>query len=296
MAKAAGDQVAVAGDGGVMLFDVGDGHKLKTIDSGSRLSVIVRHAGDVMAAVQGGNLWLFDASGRLQRNIKHDYQVFSLALSPDGSTVISGDIAGRIRRFRAADGAEIQPTIASGTMDFVNDVKVSADGLYLAAAMGGVNHGSVRIWRMVDAAPVLEIPGPASRVAFSPDASEILVVSDTSVDAFRVLGGAKVMTYGTGGGVVSRIAYSDDGSRVAASTDNNDVVKIFDRYAGTEQLTLSDESQVRPPEQLGFRDVSELAFTQKDARLVVAWRSGRLATWRLTDGALVWSRLDHDTP
>ena len=148
-------RLTVAGDGGLMMFDPVTGAKLKTVDPGGGLAVVAREAGDVTAAAQLENLWLFDPMGKLQRNIKHAYQVFSLALSPDGSVVYSGSIDGKVRRFRTADGAAITPAFGPDSQGFVNDVAVSSDGLYVAAAaMEGV-----RVWRTADGAPILEIPG-----------------------------------------------------------------------------------------------------------------------------------------
>jgi hypothetical protein len=73
-----------------------------------------------------------------------------------------------------------------------------------------------------------------------------------------------------------------------------------DTATGAELVALFDHSETRPPEQPGFRDISELAFVgaqddgAQDDRVVVAWRGGRLAEWRTADGTLVFSRVDGD--
>jgi hypothetical protein len=71
-------------------------------------------------------------------------------------------------------------------------------------------------------------------------------------------------------------------------------ITLFDAATGLEVRRLTDPSPLRAPEQAGFRDVSEMVFVENGTRLVVAWRSGRLASWRVEDGALLWSRLDGD--
>ena len=83
---------------------------------------------------------------------------------------------------------------------------------------------------------------------------------------------------------------------LAVSSGHNRLITIFDTDSGAATVTLSDESELRFPEQSGFRDVSEMAFVDNDRRLAVAWRSGRLAQWRTDDGVLILSRLDHDAP
>jgi WD40 repeat protein len=284
------NRIAVGGDGGVMLFDALTGAKLGTIDPGNGAAMIVREAGNMLAAALLGNLWLFDAAGAARRTIEHPYQVYSLALSPDGGTVASGDVAGRIRRFRTADGTEIVPALVPNSGDFVNDVKISPDGTYLAAA---VVEGA-RVWGMADGALVAEIPGRADRLAWTPDSRELAVVGDTQVAVFGIPAAEQIRSYPVGG-VVVRPAYSSDGRKLALSAENNTVAKIFDTATGAELVTLFDHSETRPPEQPGFRDISELAFigAQND-RVAVAWRSGRLAEWRTDDGTLVFSRLDSD--
>jgi WD40 repeat protein len=283
------NRLAISGDGGVMLFDPTTGSKLRTIDPGTGHAALVRQGGNLLAAVHLENLWLFDGAGALQRNIRHPYQVYSLGMSADGSVVVSGDIAGRIRRFRTADGSEILPALAPNSSDFVNDVNVAADGLHVAAAM----KEGVRIWQMVDGALVTTIPGYAQYAAFAPDGRQIAVLRASSLEIYAVPGGGKVMTY-PGTVQPTRFAFSADGRKLAVAVDNGESIAIFDVASATELVTLFDNSELRPPEPAGFRDVSGMAFVAQDSRLVVAWRSGRLAAWRVEDGTLLFSRLDGD--
>jgi WD40 repeat protein len=283
------NRLAVSGNGGVMLFDPMTGSKLRTIDPGTGFAALVRQGGNLMAAVHLENLWLFDGAGALQRTIPHPYQVFSLAMSADGSVLVSGDIAGRVRRFRTGDGSEILPALAPNSEDFVSDVDVAADGLHVAVAL----KEGVRIWRMVDGALVTTIPGNAGYATFAPNGREIAVVGDLGLAGYTVPGGAKVMSHS---GILrsDRLAYSADGHKLAVSVNNNKDIRIFDTTTATEIVTLFDNSELHPPEPAGFRDVSEMAFVAQDSRLVVAWRSGRLAAWRVEDGTLLFSRLNDD--
>lgn len=295
------NRLAVAGDGGVMIFDGATAAKLKTIDPGPGAATLVRQAGDVMAAALLRDLWIYDAAGKKRRTIKHPDQVYSLDLSADGATVLTGCVDGRVRRFRTADGSEITPALrlhnldygreAAASSDFVNDVAVAPDGLYLAAATVEGTH----LWRAADGALVARLPDEAHRVAFAPDGREIAIVTDRDVATYTVPALRRVRSYSVAG-VTPRLAYSSDGRRLAVSSGHNRLITIFDTDSGAATVTLSDESELRFPEQSGFRDVSEMAFVDNDRRLAVAWRSGRLAQWRTDDGVLILSRLDHDAP
>jgi WD40 repeat protein len=284
-------RITVAGDGGLIMFDPQTGRKLKTVDPGIGLAVIVREAGDVMAGVQLGNLWIFDSDGKLQRNIKHDDQVYSLALSPDGSVVYSGGVDGKVRRFDTATGAEIKPALGPESQDFVNDLSVSADGLYVAAA----EKEGVRVWRTTDGAPVVQLPRYGYRVRFAPGGGEVTVVDDLGAATYAGPSGAEIRRYDIDG-IMVRVAYSSDGTKLAVTSANDTVIKVFDASTGAALVALSDESAPRPPEQPGVRDVAELSFVEGDTRVAVGWRSGRLAEWNVADGTLLWSRLDSDTP
>ena len=284
------NRLAVSGDGGVMLFDPMTGSKIRTIDPGTGYAALVRQGGNLMSAAHLGNLWLFDGTGALQRTIPHPYQVYSMAMSADGSVLVSGDIAGRVRRFRTGDGSEILPALAPNSGDFVNDVDIAADGLHVAAA---VEEG-VRIWRMVDGALVTTIPVSFARsAAFAPDGRQIAVLSGSGLEIYAVSGGGKVRNY-PDTVQPTRFAFSADSRKLAVAVDNGDSIAIFDVASATELVTLFDNSELRPPEPAGFRDVSEMAFVAQDSRLVVAWRSGRLAAWRVEDGTLLFSRLNDD--
>ena len=95
---------------------------------------------------------------------------------------------------------------------------------------------------------------------------------------------------------MTRIAYSSDGAMLALSTGRNTSGQGVRHQDGRGARVAVDTSELRQPEQPGFRDVGELSFVEGDSRVAVAWHSGRLAEWSVADGTLLWSRLDSDKP
>ena len=110
--------------------------------------------------------------------------VYSLAFSPDGHTLASGDYGGTIRLWDVADPAYLrplgQPLTGGGAK--VNSVAFSPDGGTLAS---GSLDGTVRLWDVADPADPRPLGQPLTgstvavdSVAFSPDGHTLASGSD----------------------------------------------------------------------------------------------------------------------
>jgi WD40 repeat protein len=251
--------------------------------------MLVQQGGDVIAASWLGNLWIIDpVAGTELQYIALPQQIYALGLSADGSVVVSGGIDGHVRRFRTADGGEIGPPLLPSSQGFVNHVEVSPDGLHLAAATPEGAH----VWRASDGTLVTDVPGRANTLAFRPDGLAIAVGTDSAVEVHAVPDGHLLATYPY---AYRFLAYSSDGRKLATSA-NARTVTVLDTTTGAALVTLSDDSALAPSEGDGPRALKDLSFVAGDARLAVAWGGGRLTEWRVSDGSVVFSRLDSDLP
>jgi WD40 repeat protein len=286
-------QITVADVGGITRFDQVTGAKLRTVNPGRDGAMLVRDVGNVMAASLLGNLWLFNANSDLQRTIKHDSQVFSLELAPDGSVVYSGGIDGKVRRFTTMTGAEISPALGPDSTDFIMDLSASADGLYVAAA----EKDGVHVWSTADGAPVVQLPAAmgAQAVRFAPSGREIAVTDGSGTATYTLPDGTLIRRYVTDG-VPLKMAYSFDSTKLALPSIDSTVVRVFDTSTGAELVTLFDSSPQRQNEMPLEHRVMGLSFVERDTHLAVAWQSGRLSKWNVADGTLLWSRFDTDKP
>lgn len=281
------DTLAVAGSGGVMLFDASSGVKRTTIDPGRGYAALVAQGNGVLAATLLGDLWLLGPAGVEAHHVQLGNQIYSLALASDDSTVISGGIDGSVHRFHTADGLEVGPPLLPVSQDFVYQVQMSSDGAYVAAATTEGAH----IWNAVDGTLAADLSGPATTLAFAPDSRTLAVGTETAVALHAIPDGHTISTYPA----ATAVAYASDGSKLALSTDGA-TVTVVDAATGATLITLVDPSPLRQPEAAQTREVAGLAFVGGDSRLAVAWRSGRLTEWQLGDGTLVFSRLDADLP
>ncbi len=154
-------------------------------------------------------------SGRVIK-MSHPDKVLSLAFSPDGRLLVSGDYAGNIYVWDTATGerkAEMQHLAA------VNSVAFSPDGLWIVS--GGDDH-TARLWEAATGKLVktLEHDYRVSFTAFSRDGSLVVTNSGDFSDAIRVWKTASGELVATmpHDSKVSSVAFSPDGSHVVTGS------------------------------------------------------------------------------
>jgi WD40 repeat protein/transcriptional regulator with XRE-family HTH domain len=208
----------------------------------------------------------------------------SLAFSPDGHTLASGNDDGSIRLWDIADPAHprpLGPSLTKGTVA-VQSVAFSPGGHSLAS---GSLDGTVRLWDIADPAhprplgPSLTTGTvPVQSVAFSPD-GRTLAGGDHAgtVRLWDVGDPAEPSPFGpilTGGGVVKSVAFSP-GGRTLASGSLDGTVRLWD---------IADPAQPSP---LGPRlsggtgAVVSVAFSPGGHTLASGSLDGTVRLWSL---------------
>ena len=203
--------------------------------------------------------------------------VGSLAFSPGGKILVTGDFNGQARMWNVADQRLIAPPLqaATGSDAEVPSVAFSPDGRTLATA---TNSGAILLWDVtthrqiggpLDAGSLL--PGGVSALAFNPDGRMLIAISgDGMVRSWNVAShrqvGAPLAVAASGGSLEA--AFSPDGKILAVSHDG--------------QVQLWDLATRRQMGTLPTTDVVALAFSPSGKTLATGRLNGLIQLWDST--------------
>jgi WD40 repeat protein/DNA-binding Xre family transcriptional regulator len=156
--------------------------------------------------------------------------VVSVAFSPDGTLLATGDMEGQIRLWQVQTGKQL--FAFKGHSGWVRSIAWSPDGRTLAS---GSNDSVVRLWNVADGSCLKALRGHTNwvwAVAWSPDGRTLASGSfDSSVRLWDVaIGSEKQVLYGHTGGVRS-LTWSPDG-RTLASGSFDCSIRLWDVAEG----------------------------------------------------------------
>jgi len=186
--------------------------------------------------------------------LSHESWPVTIAVSPDGSTIVSGEADGRIHLWDTATGRKTKSL--SGHVDFANSLACSHNGELIASSGG--DDKSVKIWSTASGLELMNLTvheDPVQFVAFSPDDTRVISVSRKGhVRISDSVTGTEVMTYQSYGNRVNDVALSEstgllvlgdtDGTiTVTALEDGREVMKLRDKDGGTKSLKCSPDGK-----------------------------------------------------
>jgi WD40 repeat protein len=206
------------------------------------------------------------ARGEEQKRFEWKGEKFnSIAFSPDGSVLATGESRGTLRVWDFDTGKELTTLVGGDT--YVRFLAFSSDGDVLAFGMGG----NVKLWnwRAQKELKVLEGHSDVNDIAFSPVARILATAgSDKTVKLWDI---DTLEELGTLRGHLDKlrsVAFSPDG-RTLASGDEGTTVKLWDVRARQELLTLKVPNGA----------VESLAFSSDGEILAVRYGNGLVTFW-----------------
>ena len=191
------------------LVDVRTGKDAGNLESEARVNAVTFSRDGSILAVGAGRVTLWDVAAiRAISTLEGpDWDVQSVAFSPDGSTLAAGYWNGSIRLWDVAEG-EIIATLAGHT-SLVNSVAFSPEGAILAS---GSRDDTVRLWDLETSREITTLEGyfGEGSVAFSPDGATLAVASRSGIRLLDPKTRKEVNTLGRSS--VYSLAFSPDGS------------------------------------------------------------------------------------
>ncbi|MGW0064890.1 nSTAND1 domain-containing NTPase [Streptosporangium sandarakinum] len=219
--------------------------------------------GRTLATACLGTVRFYDVATRreLGPELDHDEIVSALAYSPDGRTIVTGDVTGVVRQWdtathRPRGPAMGRPDRGIERANIVRRVAFARDGRSLAVASGK----AVRLWDPVTSrplgAPIARQSETVLDVAFSPDGATIATLSlDNVARLWSVASGERTAVIRDRNIGFDSIAFSPDGTRIATggrtgrtvlwdTATRQQVVALQDNNAGVERVAFSPDGKL----------------------------------------------------
>jgi WD40 repeat protein len=243
-------------------------------------------------------LWDVSAQATVQRFTGHSEPIDLAEWSPDGSAIVSADLAS-VRLWDVASGAEQEQLpghFQTNAINWINENQL--------LTLGASDH-LVRVWDVAAHQQVALLgnygtTGEIRTLAWSPDNMHLAVLgSDDVVRIWDASSGAVVQALvghttrgpriggGNGYQPVTDVIWSPDG-RSLATAGADETIRIWDAATGQEQYSLSEEAPVRV-----------LAWSQRGDQLAAVtsdeWdEAGHIRVWDLNTRSPLWpSRRSH---
>jgi len=270
-----------APNSGILPTDVLKIAQLRRWGNGFIQQAVYSPDGEILAVTSSVGISLYKSSSlELIQFIDTNNPVNSIAFSPDGRTMVSGNDDGSVRLWRVSDGVLLMNM--KGHTDRVTSVAFSPDGQAVAS---GCADFTVRLWRLSDGKPIFNVFAKykSSGVTFSPDGKMVASWgAERSISLWSVVDGNLIHRFSTADRVQSTV-FSPDGSTIASGLFGGKV-QILNAGDGKSIHTLNDLSGNM--DSVAFSPDGQTLVTGSNEKLVYLWQ---LKNWSLqtvlhTDG------------
>jgi len=284
-----GKRIAVAGDDGLVVWDVAERKPWKSLDGheGAVTSVAYAPDGSLLASASFDRtvrVWDAATGGAVAVIRDHDDPVFGVAFAGGGTRVVSTGLDKTVRIFDARSGAALG--VLLGHDEPVRCVSVDARSGRIAT--GSVDR-TIRLWGAGGSKAERVLPAGGdflSSVALSPDGASVAAVASATgtLHLWNAASGApRVEAAGATGGI-SSLAWSRDGAWIATGGEEDSTVRVRDAETGQELRALAGHEA----------SVTCVAFGPSRARLASGSADNSVRIWNAETGELVRVLRGHD--
>jgi hypothetical protein len=199
--------------------------------------------------------------------------VSAVALTPDGTRIVTGSADDTARVWDAHTGAELLQF--KGHTAAVSGVALTPDGSRIVT---GSADNTARVWDARSGAELLQLKGhtaPVSSVTVSPDGARIVTGSDDStVRIWDAGNGAELLQVKGHTRAVLSVAVTPDGTRIVTSSVDGSA-RVWDASTGTEQFRLKGQTG----------RIRSVTITRDGARIITGSDDRTVRVWDAKTGA-----------
>lgn len=171
--------------------------------------------------------------------VGHEEETRDINWSPDGRHILTGGFDGTVRRWDAQTGRLLETLAAD---PFVGSVVYSHDGRYIAVGGSDGQRDQVTILEANSRKPLRTLD-TRSVAVFGPDGTLYTAAADSSVQAWDVSTGEQIRSFQGHHSPIERIAVSDDG-RMVAATSGDGTARVWDAVTAQRLFTLHGHSKL----------------------------------------------------
>jgi WD40 repeat protein len=208
-------------------------------------------------------------------SLNHPASVLCVAVSPDGTSIVSGSVDNTVRVWDASTGAVLRTL--EGHTNSVTSVAFSPDGTRIVSGSCGK---TVRVWDASTGAVLRTLEGHtdlAISVVFSPDGTRIVSgSSDKTVRVWDASTGAVLCTLEGHTEPVMSVVFSPDGTRIVSGSDD-ETVRVWDASTGAVLRILEGHTG----------DVRSVAFSPDGTSIVSGSFDRTVRVWDARTGAVL---------
>lgn len=200
----------------------------------------------------------------------------SLAFDGAGDTLMVVDNAGRLLRWRLADGRAEEPVPAAlAEASVVSALLPAGDVLYLGSDEGLVRAIAAESGELLQSFRGQETP--ATSLALSPDGALLASgANDRTIRLWNPAGGESLAVLDGHEAGIGSLAFSPDG-RLLASAGLDGTIRLWQMPDGSPVRTLARLEEA----------VRDVAFSPDGSQLLSAGNDGAVRWWRVADGVLL---------
>ncbi len=245
---------------------------------------LVSGHGDITHIDDAVKVWRL-ADGQLMHNLLgHSHWVYSIALTADAETIISGSLDGTVQWWQLTTGMKLPQLLDRSSA--VNAISLTSDGQRLVV---GSNDARIEIWQPQNSLLIHQCQGHLQNVAcLATNRSAQLIASgssDYTVRLWQLQEGRLLRTLLGHSGRVSSVAITPDGLKVI-SASHDGTIKIWEVATGNLLNTILGHSQP-----IGCMALSP------DGQTIVSGSDDRTVNiWNLSDGRQIHTLADYERP